>query len=71
MTSEPRRRFMEPSQPPRTPEEARQRRSTRMIGIGAIALAWGLLVVALGGMAGFVLVLLGIGLLVGGLVIRR
>lgn len=71
MTTGHRRRFVEPSQPPQTPEAARQQRSTRMIGIGVIVLLWGLLVAALGGMAGLVLALLGAGLLVGGLVIRR
>jgi hypothetical protein len=42
-----------------------------MIGTGVIAFLWGGGAFAAGGTAGIVLVLLGVGLLVGGLVIRR
>jgi hypothetical protein len=54
-----------------TAAEARQRRSKTMITLGAVALIWGFVTTAMGGNPGaLVLCLLGVGLLVGGLVIR-
>lgn len=51
--------------------EARQRRSKTMITLGSVALIWGFVTMMMGGNPGtLVLCLLGIGLLIGGLVLR-
>lgn len=56
---------------PASPEEARGRRSTAMIGGGSVALAMGLMGVTAGNTGvGLVFALLGVGLLVGGLITR-
>lgn len=70
MSEQRRIRFIERAEPPQTPEQAKRRRANGMVGFGGIALIWG--VVALGGGSplAFVLVLLGIALLVGGLIVR-
>jgi hypothetical protein len=57
--------------PPASPEEARQRRSFAMIVFGALALIFGFLGLSAGAPVGVLFALLGVGLLVGGLVIRR
>jgi uncharacterized membrane protein HdeD (DUF308 family) len=65
-------RFIERQAPAQTPQEATQRRAATMIGIGALALVFGLVTLVNSGSSVALLVgLLGIGLLVGGLVIRR
>lgn len=63
-------RFIERAQPAKTAEEARQRRSTTMITLGAIALVLAVLALTSGSAFGYHFGLLGVGLLVGGLVIR-
>jgi uncharacterized membrane protein HdeD (DUF308 family) len=63
-------RFIEPADRAQTPQEARQRRSTAMISSGVIGVLIGLLSLGSGSFAALLLGLLGIGLLVGGLVIR-
>lgn len=57
--------------PAASPEEARQRRSTAMIVFGALGLAMAAAALINGAPLGLLLALLGVGLLVGGLVIRR
>jgi hypothetical protein len=73
MSEQPGRvRFIERGEPARTPAEARQRRSTAMLVFGGVALVWALLLGIAGGSPVAVLLgLLGVGLLVGGLVIRN
>jgi hypothetical protein len=72
VTDQPDRpRFIERGERAQTPDEARQRRSTAMLVFGGLALVWGLLGVAGGGHSiAWLIGLLGIGLVVGGLVIR-
>lgn len=71
--TEDRARFVERQEPARSPEEARQRRAATMLGIGAIALVFALIATVNGGNESIALLIgvLGVGLLVGGLVIRR
>lgn len=58
-----------------TSDEARQKRSKIMVTLGVIALIWGaygfVAGSSTGSPAGLLIALLGIGLIVGGLVIRR
>lgn len=63
-------RFIERAQPAQTPAEARQRRSTTMVTFGAVLTVMGFVGTAGGNSIALLLALLGIGLLVGGLVIR-
>jgi predicted lipid-binding transport protein (Tim44 family) len=67
---EDRPRIIERVTPAGTPEETRQRRSSAMIGTGVLALLFGVVGAANGAAIGFLIALLGIALLVGGLVIR-
>lgn len=69
--TEDRPRFIERQEPARTPEEARQRRAATMLGIGVLALVVGLIGAASGSTVALLIGILGVGLLVGGLVIRR
>jgi hypothetical protein len=72
VTEQPDRpRFIERGEPARTPEEARQRRSSAMLVFGGIASVWALMGVSGGSPVALLLGALGIGLFVGGLVIRR
>lgn len=70
---EDRPRFIERQAPAQTPDEARQRRSATMLGAGGLALLLAFVFLANGASesAGLLLGVLGVGLLVGGLVIRR
>lgn len=71
MTERPDRpRFIEPAQPARSPEEAKRRRSTTMISVGVLVLIVAALAATGGSTVWLLPALLGVGLLVGGLVIR-
>ncbi|WP_372728976.1 hypothetical protein [Nocardioides sp.] len=69
--SEDRPRFIERQAAAQTPEESRQRRALTMLGVGGVALLIGLLSTINGSAVGLLIGLLGVGLLVGGLVIRH
>lgn len=68
-------RIIERTEPASSPEEARQRRSSGMVGVGAVLLFFTTLALIGGGAdtpaGAFLIGLLGAALLVGGLVIRR
>lgn len=70
--TEDRARFIERQPPAQTPDEARQRRATTMLSLGVVALLIGFLALAGDSQGiGLLIGILGAGLLVGGLVIRR
>lgn len=56
--------------PVATPEERRDRRSTAMIRFGGLAVIVAFLAIGSGAAIGFLIGLLGVGLFVGGLIVR-